>query len=248
MNGCPNCSAVVNNDQSSIICDGCKRTVHTACLQLTEDDVRLTRHKSKNIKCFCNTCNTNADHFDDIKRLLSNLQNDFQAKIADLQRKLDAKQSEILSPAHSEEIITEATERLLRANNIIVFNVPETGNATAESDQLIAEAILKKATGDQNIAKPTQVIRLGKAGDKRDKIRPLKVVTASPMLALTVLRNQAKLRGTNYAYALASDKTPRQQEFYQSLKTEMNARMEKGEKDLILKYVKGIPTITRKDK
>lgn len=85
----------------------------------------------------------------------------------------------------------------------------------------------------------THVHRLGKKAPP--KVRPLKVVLASPELALTILK---KSKNTPAGLKIVSDRTPRQQEELALLHKEL-LRRQQEEPDLCIRYVNGAPKITK---
>ena len=85
----------------------------------------------------------------------------------------------------------------------------------------------------------TVIKRIGKV--QTNFTRPLKLTLKSASHVKWILKNREKIMPSGVA--CASDKTLRQQEYYKSLKDQLDARQKDGEKDLKIKYVKGVPRI-----
>lgn len=140
-----------------------------------------------------------------------------------------------------ENIITELNERSFRSRNLLISGIPE-ATSTDQMDRQIEDKnsswkILRNINPD--CPEPIKVFRVGKRHP--DKIRPVKVCFGTQEPAIYILRNKSKLK--NYDNKIFSDQTPKQQAYMKCLKEELEARSKRGETNLIIKYVKGIPKI-----
>lgn len=147
----------------------------------------------------------------------------------------------IKSPvAHNEDIIQELKDRCEREKNVIIVGISETINANSNARQKYDYEEVTKliTTFTADIPNPIKCMRLGKYVP--NKCRPIKVCFANTDAPKYLLRNKNKLPENIQIY---SDQTPTQKKILQSIKEELNTRIESGEKDLTLKYIKGIPTI-----
>lgn len=146
------------------------------------------------------------------------------------------------SPAFEIELLNELYDRQTRANNVIVFNLPELNSENSGNQSEMSH--LKDLFYD--IGLNLQIIkahRLGKPLSIRP--RPLKVTLLNASDTFSVLRSQYKLHGSQKwpDIRFSSDRSAKQREFMSNLREELRKRREKGEKDIIIKYIKGIPTI-----
>lgn len=146
------------------------------------------------------------------------------------------------SPAYQIEILNELYDLQSRANNIIVFNLPELNSENSENFSDMSQ--LKNLFSDSGLN--LQIIkahRLGKPISNRP--RPLKVTLPNASDTFSILRSQSKLRGSQKwpDIRFSSDRSAKQREFMSNLREELRKRRENGEKDIIIKYIKGIPTI-----
>lgn len=118
--------------------------------------------------------------------------------------------------------------------------VPETNNKNYHSRQTydIEEIMKLTASIIENCPIPIKSKRLGKYVPGKN--RQLKVFFSNSKKSKLLLRNKTKLQESIKFY---SDQTPAQNKYLQSVMEELNKRLENGEKDLIIKYFKGIPQI-----
>lgn len=142
-------------------------------------------------------------------------------------------------------VLKETIERKLRANNFIIFGSPDSNTAgTMEEDVTLAKDIIIATTKDidkkNTVAK---VFRLGKFN--QNKPRPIKVICTSSELVNTTLRNSKNLKNTpNFAgLYISNDKTHKQLEEYNHVKSQLIGRTKGGEPNLRIKYINGHPTI-----
>lgn len=148
-----------------------------------------------------------------------------------------------VAPDLYENIVSEAVERINRANNIILYNVAEpTGSKQAqiESDNAIVTNILSKIEHpDATFIKAT---RLGKTNGNKPRI--LKVSFPTPSQARTALRNKKKLNNTQFSnVSMSDDKTPKQVQYLRDLREILKQKIDSGDNNLTIKYIKGAPQI-----
>jgi len=120
-----------------------------------------------------------------------------------------------------QDIISELIDRQLRANNIIVFNLPESTNQDYDKLKNMFNNIMMA-----NILN-FSCTRLGKLiQNDNSKPRPLKVILRNSLESLIVLRSQAKLRSSSdwTNIRCASDRTLKQREHMTSLRNELQRR------------------------
>lgn len=232
---CKNCSQTVGG-QPTIKCDGCRGVVHVSCTGLDGDTaLRLTRSACKNFKIFCNSCNSTDDKFEQLKQFLSNL---IDERIAALESKF-CKVTQTTSTEYFEEVVSEAMDRIHRSKNLILRNVPETGQA--QDDESLACNVIRAVQGDRFV-QPIAVSRLGKPVQGRQRLLKLSLSTESQ--AREILRNKRKLGETPYSRIfLHGDSTPKQQAYFKQLRAELQQRKDSGESHISIKYINGVPRI-----
>ncbi|CAH2098604.1 unnamed protein product [Euphydryas editha] len=150
----------------------------------------------------------------------------------------------ITKPSFSyEDFISETYERAKREKNIIIRGITEIRSLNSEErlsyDTEEVMKIMKMAVPD--CTKPIKTIRIGKYNP--DIPRPIKIILPTSEAAKSILRNKSKIKVNNIK--LYSDETPYQQKYRNNLRNELKRRLEGGEKDLTIKYINGVPKITK---
>lgn len=191
-----------------------------------------TKALDKQINGIQNTCNK---HATDCKKQIADLKEEWQDKFDAMQEKYESSIHE-----NEERIITEIKQRELRSKNIILRNMQENNDA---NDLETVKNILSQIPIDniENI----KVQRLGKKTD--DKVRPLKLKMQSAHDVAKVFKDIKKLKGhLPDNVFITNDSTPSQTKYYFNIKDQLKERIAKGEKDIKLQTIKGIPTIVKK--
>lgn len=226
--------------------------VQTDNINTIKQDITLIKEQLADIK---NTTDLLKLENKNCKLQIENLTttvNNTQEKIKCLENDLHAIQISQLPTSLSEHpirsnvcdvITTEIQERIERSKNIIIIGViePHEGDKIKrrETDKSEVKKIIQ--TICPLCPDPEKIIRLGKYD--RNKTRPLKVCFSSQEIARTILKK--KTMHTANKFKIYSDQTPSQRQVISKLKEELNERLEKGEKDLVIKYVKGNPKIIK---
>ena len=160
-------------------------------------------------------------HFN--KTLLA-IQKDISNQFAALETRLSemSRPSEI-SPSSFEDVVNEATERIRRANNIIIRNAPEapTNVNSTEHDTQLLQDVVKTICPDAPIDfNPIFIRRVGKKIG--NKPRTLKVTFTNELAALSILKKKKNLANTNFTQvSIQNDLTPRQMEYLNNLRQEL---------------------------
>ncbi|KAJ8671786.1 hypothetical protein QAD02_003045 [Eretmocerus hayati] len=183
---------------------------------------------------------------DALKTELSKKIDDVGARMGILERNQEDVQNRlsILENAHKGEtyevnklLYREVEDRLTRKKNVMIYNIPENDSKDYLKNYLMD--LLQEAPFDP------QSVRYFRMGKKtNDKSRPVKLVLNDSEDAMWVLIHQKEFCKDD-VYC-GNDKTPQQQEYLASLKAELNERKKKGETKLMIKYLKGTPTIVEK--
>lgn len=220
-------------------CDICRSAVHVECSGLSRLEVECIRSSTRKIHYYCGKCDI-VTAYNTLNSVVTELKNE----VLELKTELNILKSERVAIAEpnlelgnhknltTEELFSELQERNYRANNLILFNLPE-NNGQDESTQ-VRELLLENVT-DENI-KVISTYRIGKSNT--NKARPIRIILSTPQHALNVLRSY-KRNGNLY---LNKDLTKYQQNASYLTRTEFRKRKEKGE-NIILKYVNGVPKI-----
>lgn len=200
--------------------------------------------KVDSLVCEVEALNKNLSQLD--ARLSAN-----EAKVTALENKLVGAERH---DGYIEPTIAEISERTRRSKNVMLFNFPESQDrrvdARRKHDNELVSLLLNTvipAAGDVTFA----TARVGKSIP--NKTRPLKIILSDESMVVSFLSNfssdSAALVDQGLSGVKASrDRTPRELEYFKSLKSEMELRSSKGEKDLCIRYRNNVPYITKNKK
>ncbi|KAJ2954688.1 hypothetical protein O0L34_g2985 [Tuta absoluta] len=150
-------------------------------------------------------------------------------------------ETKLPKPSDYEEMTSEIRERSLREKNIIICGIPEIDSKVRSErfahDKKETIKSIKQIIPD--CEEPHKIVRLGKYNP--EKPRALKVCFTKQETAKEVLR---KRNSINDSLKIYSDETPCQKIYLKLLQDELKRRIESGEQDICIKYVKGTPKIT----
>lgn len=158
--------------------------------------------------------------------------------------KLSPQSTETNQLCVNEQIIRELQDRKKRENNIIIVGILEQSSISTRERILKDESDVLNITSkvSENIPKPIKVFRVGKYN--AGKTRRIKVCYDKPETAMLLLRNKEKLPDS---IKIFSDQTPAQQKYFLAIRDELTRRTESGETDLTIKYINGVPSITKQE-
>ncbi|KAJ3660015.1 hypothetical protein Zmor_011672 [Zophobas morio] len=246
MNLCNNCGKATNNNH--IQCDGCQGYLHLGCVGLSENDIK--NNKNTNMSQFKDIKNLIATITSDFDTKLNNLKSQFEVQLMDLKKLIDQPKPDPSSKSNDnfEEVVFEVIERQKRKNNIVIFGLEEPIRNDGEhtsNDQLEVLNILKEINPNCD-GNSLKILRLGRFNKDNPRARPVKVIFNNEFDATYYLKNSKKIKN-NARYKncfVASDKTPRQLEYYKKLKQQLIERKTKGESNLTIRYFNDVPKIT----
>lgn len=135
----------------------------------------------------------------------------------------------------------EIFDRIKRANNLVMRNVPE--NENESSDRSIILDIISRIS-EGSASHVLSVRRLGQV--RQGAFRPVKIEFSNLAAPSNILRHK-RILSTVEIYkkvSIDSDKTPLQIKHLRDLRRELHTRRSSGESDLTIRYKKGIPSIT----
>ena len=240
-----------------IHCDACRGPIHQSCAGLSDNDMKLTRSKSRNVKLLCNNCSDNISKFKDFQNLLSSLKNELFDTLKKVTHDVDAKIDKLKEDIHRhsseqfELICQEINDRQARKRNIIIYGAQEqnaslpTNVRKNNEDDLISEIISTIAPTVPYDITTIHHLRLGRYNTANTRPRPIKITLSNEFQVHSIIKNahnlkkNARLSGISIAF----DRTPKQQAHYKDVRTELQRRTASGENNLIIKYVQGLPKI-----
>lgn len=251
---CLKCNLAITANEKFIKCDGCNRSVHTNnCSELTSAELKsleLRPSSKRRIKYICVDCEQGVHQIPKLISLINDLKDEIRIMKENYSALIDSRSVHAPSDAlASEEIINEVMERNIRSNNIIVYGVPEQGRTKQEQlelDTVLIGGITTELGLTEETIKPVRLGRFDRAGNVRS--RPMKVRLSTADAVQNVLRKFHKLKSSTVSGQYSSinvtpDRTPKQIAFYKALKSELDGRVQGGERNLKIRYRNGIPRI-----
>lgn len=246
MKSCHKCTKSINDDQieKAPRCDSCRVFFHLdeKCSGLCASEQRAIVVQKRIILFFCEDCIL---AFKKIP-LLTNKVVQLEQQIKSLKEEIDIiKQKTSCNADNMESIIHEIHDRADRANNLMVYGVPESKNRSLQQKIKDDETALTPLFSDVGIGQDDviKVLRVGKAIE--GKTRPIKLIMKDSHLVKNVITRRNNIKNDNIK--VSYDKTKLQQEQFKSTLAELRSREQKGESDLFIKFINGSPVISKKD-
>ena len=113
----------------------------------------------------------------------------------------------------------------------------------------IALILVDVLTALQPDLNPMQITchRLGRHNPSNSRPIPIKVVLEKERDVINIIRNSGKLKSIEQYQniSVSYDRTPRQLAQYKQVRQELLERIDKGENNIKLRYVNGVPKIQR---
>lgn len=243
---CCQCFENISTSDKVTQCNGCQLKIHIKCLDLSDAEKKFIEVvRSNNIKIFCNRCNITLSAVTEVKNLVNELKETFDKRL----QQIETVMSTLISSNRSyqnntENIISESVDRSLRACNLVFYNVPEANpNSSDFSNDVTTINDILELCDPKLVVCPESVSRIGKFDTQKN--RPVKVIMKNLNDKMVCLRNKNKLlREKKFNKVIVTDdKTPKQLSHLKALREELKDRVDKGEKDLTIKYIQNIPQI-----
>lgn len=140
-----------------------------------------------------------------------------------------------------EQTLAEISDRHSRSRNIILFNIPESATQSNVDDKNTISSIFQQI---DVLVEPINCLRLGKLSNN---CRPLRATLPNQHDVFNVLKNKRKLSnlGNFKNISISLDKTLLQRKHLKNLINELNTRKSLGETNLFIKYINGLPVISK---
>lgn len=220
---CIKCRCVDN--RSFLKCDGCERPVHSECSGLNASELKVMGLKgARLLKFYCEDCTIGVRLVPQLIKKLDDLHSEIE------QMKRNSSENEVSLPGDS--ILKEIDERQRRANNIMIFNMPESHNDVSKAKEIIKDLIKEDVCVEK-------AIRAGKPN--KNGIRALKIKLNSSREAEKVIKAKKDVLKGRGLY-VSADLTPMQSENIAKLKLEAERRKLNGE-SVAFKFIRGVPSI-----
>lgn len=240
------CCNVETEKLKLITCFVCKKSYNHVCVGLSVADIRtITAKNAIGISWNCPTCRGASN---DIILELKSMITGIMKELNDLKNQLVSSAPSQLNTYNFEDVIQEIDQRQSRKCNIIISGVVE----SSSSERVIRAEDEKRCVGQiLNHLCPNLVtdaitpIRLGKYDPQRTKPRLIKVKLSDESTVHNIIKKSKSLKDNALFkhITIFFDKTPKQIKHYNAVKLELQKRTDNGERNLKLKYIRGVPTI-----
>lgn len=192
----------------------------------------------RTLKFYCDDCSSG---FQQVPKLLK-VVDELKVELENIKLKLEnisLQNSNNKTDFDVDSVMEEMYGRQKRASNIMIFNLPEESTVAAEMNS-IQEVISDTVSGPVSILSATRVGKRNKNGN-----RALKVTLSNSEIVMNIVKNRSKIKRDRKVFVNV-DLTPLQRDKYRNLEDQMKQRISNGEKDLVIKYIHGVPQIINK--
>lgn len=241
MSECSVCENEIRTNEAVIICDNCKKPLHTLCSNLSRSEIKFLKSDDRLLSFNCDACkNSKTDIISELQKVVTQLQQEI-INLKNANSNVNNKDDMM------EVIISEMQDRQKREANVIIYNIPESTKQIVEEkikdDVNIVQNIITETGTDVTKIRSIKVTRIGKFTDGKE--RPVCVNVNDKYTALNILKNKKKV--TNKNFKIFSDQTKRQRSYLLSVQNQLKELVAKGVTDKTIKYVNNIPTIVSAD-
>lgn len=184
-----------------------------------------------------------SEKIDRIDFKLDSTVNKFNKKLLELDERVE--NLELSTPYIMEEVICEMKNRKFRENNIIIYNLQDSSSASSTDNALFIKLF---SNISEDIPFSSDNISVSRLGNKfqNNVSRPLKVKLPSLDCVHWIFKHRKAISNVNNII-IANDLTPAQREFRAKILRELKERKNKGETDIYMKVVNGMPKIFQGD-
>lgn len=204
---------------------------------------------NKKLQNLENNFNSMKTMFDNLHSELSQLKLDKLALESDLSSlrdkvaKLENTSLVSLQP-YDVNIFNEIQDRITREKNIIIYNVPDSTQDGSDNSFDVGLDLLKDLSLSD--IKIINAKRIGKFGSKD---RPILVEFESVSNVKDIFKSKSKLRLIDRwrKISITEDRTASQRSHMKNLRSELTDKRNNGDNSWFIKYVKGIPSLVKKN-
>lgn len=225
--------AITTNELVS--CDSCARLFHKKpCSGLNASEIKVMELKgSRQLKFFCIDCQNGLKVVPQLIKAVDELRQEI-----DTLKRTPVMQIPPIDPVPSgspmlneADVLVELQERQKRANNVMLFNVPE-GNDTDQVKRIFS------IMSERDSPRISDSLRIGKPN--KNNSRGLRLTLDSPLEVEKLVKLGHKLKGENVY--INFDLTSKERERNKLLLTEFRTRKGNGE-NVSIRYQNRIPNI-----
>lgn len=234
------CVCQENVSEHDVACDLCNRQTHPTCAGLSRQEAECLRSKKRKIKFFCKNCDL-IEVIHTLKEEICGLKNEIALLKTEGHNVSQTRVPEKL--LSEDDILSEIEDRQRRANNILIYNMPESSadKEFRRRDDISKFVALVNAAAIEDEIDTDGCHRMGK--NISDRPRPLLIRFKQYASVTKVLK---KYKPKNNIF-LNRDLTLRQRNASYLVRQEFRNRRTVGETNIRLVYHNGIPKIVATD-
>ena len=252
---CGSCDKTFVRTDEPITCDGCKRRYHGKCTTLNDNKLTILKH-SNHLKWFCLVCPDDVDNilnnfekFLKVSDAIEKMKIENENRFREIENRLAVCETrsktndvkKVVAEEINKNSLKDTEESALivaKEKKVIYFGIPETSNDSAAERMKHDYKRLEEAYG-QTI-EHTEILTMFRVGKKEpNKTRPLVIKFSDIELKKNYLKKSGDLKikhGNEIIPVYASiDRTEKQHEKHKKLVTELKARKEAGEQNLVIR-------------
>lgn len=138
--------------------------------------------------------------------------------------------------------IQEAQMRIKKSRNILIFNVPECKTSPDDTKTIVTNIL-------NDIVPNVPVIKTKRLASSSNKPRPILLELENNDTVRLILKAKSKLRQSNSwnSVWITSDQTMMQRNQLKLIKSQLQDKINAGDRNWFIKYVHGEPTLTQKN-
>lgn len=146
------------------------------------------------------------------------------------------------------DVVMEVSDQQRRQNNLMIFNLPESPSGNVDEDS-VKELLVILNRGQSVSFAGVNIRRLGRSKNSGGLPRPIRVVLPAAELVGRLLKNARVLRSSDgyRRVSVSRDRTPHQLSLYRSARAALQSRIDGGETNLKIKYVRNMPVVVSAD-
>lgn len=240
MGKCSKC----NKDTETFPCDSCGAMLCRVCGDLTASEVKCLQLVAKRrLVFYCSECEAGLKQ---VPLLVAKV-TEMQAQLADLIASREQVGAPLCPDSVDEAVFEEVSDRLSRRKNVVLFGVPDDNNKEADRRLLsqILDIVLPEVAVDG-----MNMFRLGRFKGENGGPRPIKLKLKNEQLVDDILSGSRLLKDSQEfkRVFISPDRTKKQTLFYKDVKKRFDERRARGEQNITIRYVNGMPKIVNKGK
>lgn len=231
---CKTCSTPLSRRSPGLQCSFCDESYHFECSNITKTQYDAICDMPGCVWKCTGCCGKNvANH--ELMKIIEKLQAIVKSLQDEIKQLKEEKKTE-KEVWDTEVVINEIAERQKREKNLVFYRFEETNDDLKNVKDII------KTIAPTIQTNGIRVMRLGKP--KNNKPAPLKVQLTTREEVYVILKNKRKLKDLNINISISTDQTKIQQDYSKKIWMELDHRKKKGEDNIFIKYINGIPVIT----